>query len=185
MPAELEILAPTPLLLPGESREQYETLRQMIFADIAPQSTVEWLLATDVAELSWEIRRYRLLRHKLLDNYRQKAIEAALRAIDLVAIPEPNREAAERHTVQNALSWRFDPGAAAEIEARLSACGFDRHSVSMEVHLQVREQYLLFETLINSAYFHRAGLLREITNQRCRKAVGGGGRLKPMNGFTE
>ncbi|MCG2673361.1 hypothetical protein ACFPFP_41735 [Bradyrhizobium sp. GCM10023182] len=57
-----------------------------------------------------------------------------------------------------------DSIAAAEIEARLSAHSVNQHSVSMEIYLQERGQYLLFEALINSAYFHRAGLLREIAN---------------------
>ncbi|MGY4615472.1 hypothetical protein ACVWZ4_000699 [Bradyrhizobium sp. USDA 4472] len=66
LPVEFEALAPPPLLLPGESLEHYELLRQTIFADLAPRSAIEWLLAIDVAELSWEIQRYRVLRHKLL-----------------------------------------------------------------------------------------------------------------------
>ncbi|MGR4929868.1 hypothetical protein ACIPUD_24160 [Bradyrhizobium sp. CAR08] len=72
LPAELEALAPPPLLLPGEHLDQYHALRQAIFADLAPQSAIEWLLAIDVAELSWGIQRYRMLRHKLLETYRQK-----------------------------------------------------------------------------------------------------------------
>ena len=78
MPAELEVLTP-PLLLPGESLQHYQALREAIFGDIAPRSTIEWLLAIDVAELSWEIQRYRRLRHKLLQMHRQNAVEAALR----------------------------------------------------------------------------------------------------------
>src|SRR5207249_734152 len=83
-PVELEVLAPSPLLLPGESREHYQALRQAIFADLAPRSAIEWLLAIDIAELSWEIQRYRCLRHQLLETQRQQAIAAALRRIDLV-----------------------------------------------------------------------------------------------------
>ena len=64
LPAEFEVLAPPPLLLPGESLEHYQRLQQAIFADLAPRSAIEWLLVIDVAELSWEIQRYRLLRHK-------------------------------------------------------------------------------------------------------------------------
>ncbi|MGY4594607.1 L-rhamnose isomerase [Bradyrhizobium sp. GM22.5] len=41
---------------------------------------------SSVAELSWEIQRYRVLRHKLLETYSQKAIEATLRRIGVVVI---------------------------------------------------------------------------------------------------
>ena len=51
--------------------DHYQALRQAIFADLAPRSAIEWLLAIDVAELSWEIQRYRRLRHTLLETYRQ------------------------------------------------------------------------------------------------------------------
>ncbi|MGY4237911.1 hypothetical protein ACVIIW_006858 [Bradyrhizobium sp. USDA 4449] len=78
LPVEFEALAPPPLLLSGEHLDHYQALRQRIFADLAPRSAIEWLLAIDVAELSWEIQRYRMLRHKLLEAYRQQAIEAGL-----------------------------------------------------------------------------------------------------------
>jgi hypothetical protein len=35
----------------GESLEHYQSLRQAIFADLAPRSAIEWLLVIDVAEL--------------------------------------------------------------------------------------------------------------------------------------
>ncbi|HEY1214237.1 MAG TPA: hypothetical protein VGE93_11450, partial [Bryobacteraceae bacterium] len=86
-----------------------------------PRSAIEWLLAIDVAELSWEIQRYRILRHKLLESSRQQAIEAALRRIDMVGIAPDFEAEAEYHTRRNALSWRMDPIAAGEIHARLAA----------------------------------------------------------------
>lgn len=60
LPVEFEALAPPPLLLSGEQLEHYHALRRVIFADLAPQSAIEWLLAIDVAELSWDIQRYRM-----------------------------------------------------------------------------------------------------------------------------
>jgi hypothetical protein len=166
LPAEFEVLAPPPLLLPGERLEHYQALRQAIFADLAPRSAIEWLLAIDVAELSWEIQRYRLLRHKLLETYRQKAIEAALRRIDMIGISPEFDEEAEYYTLQNALSWRIDPIAATEIDARLASYGFDEHAINTEVYVQAREILVVFESLLNAAQTKRMLLLREIRNQR-------------------
>jgi hypothetical protein len=90
LPAEFESLSVPPLLLPGESLERYELMRQAIFADLAPRTAIEWLLAIDVVELSWEIQRYRVLRHKLLDHYRENAVEQTLRHIDLAELPPEN-----------------------------------------------------------------------------------------------
>jgi hypothetical protein len=166
LPVELEVLAPPPLLLPGENLDHYHALRQAIFEDIAPRSAIEWLLAIDVAELAWEIQRYRLLRHKLLETYRQKAIEAALRRIDMIAIAPEFEDKAEYYTQQNALSWRVDPIATTEIDARLAAHGFDQHAINMEVYVQAREIFVLFEGLLNAAQTKRMLLVREIRNQR-------------------
>lgn len=166
LPAEFAALAPPPLLLPGEQLDHYLALRQAIFADLAPRSAIEWLLAIDVAELSWEIQRYRMLRHKLLETYRQKAIEAALRRIDMIGIDPDFEDQAEYYTQQNALSWRTDPIAATEIEARLAAYGFDQDAVTTEVYVQAREVLVLFEGLLNAAQTKRTLLLREIRHQR-------------------
>ncbi|AWL91022.1 hypothetical protein CIT37_00895 [Bradyrhizobium ottawaense] len=166
LPAEFESLAPPPLLLPGEQLEHYQALRQAIFADLAPRSAIEWLLAIDVAELSWDIQRYRMLRHKLLEAYRHKAVEAALRRIDMVGIDPEFEAEAETYTLENALSWRMDPIAASEIEARLATYGFDQRAITTEVYLQAREVLVLFEGLLNAAQTKRMLLLREIRNQR-------------------
>lgn len=166
LPVEFEVLAPPPLLLPGENLEHYHALRQAIFADLAPRSAIEWLLAIDVAELSWEIQRHRVLRHKLLETYRQKAIETALRRIDMVGIAPEFEAEAEYYTLQNALSWRMDSLAATEIGARLAAYGFDQQAITTEVYVQAREMVVLFESLLNAAQTKRMLLLREIRNQR-------------------
>lgn len=151
---------------PWENLERYQALRQAIFADLAPRSAIEWLLAIDVAELSWEIQRYRMLRHKLLETYRRKAIEAALRRIDMVGIDPDFEDRAAYYTQQNALSWRIDPVAATEIDARLAAYGFDQDAITTEVYVQAREVLALFEGLLNAAQTKRMLLLREIRNQR-------------------
>lgn len=166
LPVEFDMLAPPPQLLPGERLDQYHALRQTIFAELAPRSAIEWLLAIDVAELSWEIQRYRVLRHKVLETYRQKAIEAALRSIDMVGIAPGFEDEAEYYTLQNALSWRIDAAAATEIDTRLAKYGFDQHAINTEVYVQAREMFVLFEGLLNAAQTKRILLLREIRNQR-------------------
>lgn len=171
VPEELEVLRPEPLLLPGESREQYDALQRIVLGDIAPRYPIECLLAFDVAELSWEIRRYRSLRHKLLEVFRHRAVEGALSQIDLVGIDDRTKEVARAHIAKNVLDWRVNPKATAEIDGRLLAYGFDEASLSMEVYLQVREQYAFFEGLINSASLHRFNLLREINRGRFAKAA--------------
>jgi hypothetical protein len=93
-------------------------MRQAIFAEIAPRSAIDWLLAIDMVELSWDIQRYPLLRHKVLESFRQQAIERALSRIDLVGIPSTYEEEASYYTSLNSC---MDPLAASEIEVRLAS----------------------------------------------------------------
>lgn len=64
-------------------------------------------------------------------------------------VPEFEAEA-DYYILQNALSWRTDPIAATEIDARLSSFGFDQHAISAEVYVQAREIFVMFEGLLNA-----------------------------------
>lgn len=166
VPPEYEVLCPLPQLLPGESIEQYHALRSIIFQDIAPRSAIEWLLAIDIAELSWEMLRYRVLRQRLLSTFRHRAVEATLRRIDMAGIAPHLQQTAEFHTIKNAMDWQLDPFAARDIEARLHSHGLDQHALSMEAYVQARESLSLFETLLNGAQLRRLLLLKGVGNMR-------------------
>ncbi|MCK1680523.1 hypothetical protein IVA87_14065 [Bradyrhizobium sp. 147] len=68
LPSQLEALCPPLQLLPGEDIDHYHALQGAIFGELAPQSAIEWLLVIDIAELFWEMQRYLVLRHRLLNN---------------------------------------------------------------------------------------------------------------------
>jgi hypothetical protein len=84
----------------------------------------------------------------------------------MIGIAPDFEDESEYYTLQNALSWRIDPIAATEIDARLAAYGFDQHAITTEVYVQAREIFVLFEGLLNAAQTKRMLLLREIRNQR-------------------
>jgi hypothetical protein len=172
LPDNLEELAPPPSLLPGESLERYQFMRRAIFSDIAPASAMEWLIAIDVVELSWEIERYRLLRHKILERFREQAIEDSLRRIDMVEIPPERQEVANLYIRQNASNWRTDPDAACEIEARLTAHGIDQMTINAETYVQAQEILILFQALLDAAQTRRVSLLREIRLLRLANTSG-------------
>lgn len=166
VPADLEALSRPLSLLPGERIEDYEALRNTIFCEIVPQCGIEWLLTIDLVELSWDIQRYRILRHKVLESYRQQAVDQVLQRIDCAGIPATFEHTALVYTKQNTLSWRYDREAASEIEARLASYGFDQSAITAEVFVQAREVFIMFESLLNSAQQRRIFLLRELNNRR-------------------
>jgi hypothetical protein len=143
---------------------EYDATRVVIIH--APQSGIEWLWTFDLIELSWDIQRYRTLRHNVLEAYRQRAIEEILNRIDTVGIPSGSREMARRQTHLNAAHWHDDSAAAIEIEIRLAYHGYDAKSIDMEVFVQARELFIMFDSLMHSAQNRRVLLLREINGRR-------------------
>jgi hypothetical protein len=166
VPARFDAIAHPPTLLPGERLEDYEALRGNIICEIAPQSGIEWLWTVDLVELSWDIQRYRVLRHKVLEMHRQNAIESALRRVDGAGIPSAFQQEACCQIKQNAAQWRDDPTAAIEIETRLASFGFDARSIDLEVIVQAREIFVMFDSPMHSAQNRRMFLLREINCRR-------------------
>lgn len=182
LPPQFEALCPSPQLLPGENVHHYRALQAAIFRDINPQSAIEWLLAIDIAELSWEIRRYQVLRHRLLSAYRQKAVEMTLRRLDLTGIAPDMRALAEFHTARNAQDWQLDPSAAIEIEARLRSYGFDQNTLNMEVYIQASEPLSMFEALLDGARLRRLLLIKEINQlKRTSKNHSNSGSLRRLS----
>jgi hypothetical protein len=159
------IVRPAPLL-PGENLHDFESIRAIIIDDVKPQSGLEWLWTIDLIDISWDIVRYRSLRQKVLQTYREAAIESVLQRLDLANISNDFLQPARKYTKQNAAQWRADPQAAAEIERRLASNGIDTETINLEVLVQSRELFLMFEALIQSAQNRRAMLLREINNRR-------------------
>ncbi|MCK1269262.1 MULTISPECIES: hypothetical protein [unclassified Bradyrhizobium] len=112
---------------------------------------------------------YRVVRHRLLNTCRQKAIEMTLRRIDVAGIALDFQDVAEIYTIDNARDWQLDPSAALDIEARLRSYGFDQHEISMEVYVQARDILVLFESPLNGAQLRRLMMLKEINNFRRSK----------------
>jgi hypothetical protein len=78
----------------------------------------------------------------------------------MVGIAPEYKDETEYYTLQNVLNWRIDPIAATEIETRLASYGFDQEAISIDVYVQAREIFVLFESLLNAAQTKRMLLLR-------------------------
>jgi hypothetical protein len=72
----------------------------------------------------------------------------------------------QHHARRTAAEWRDDQEAAIVIEARLARSGFDQLDINAEVFVQARQQFGMFDQLMQSAQSRRIGLLREISLRR-------------------
>src|SRR5260370_20278713 len=102
MPAQFSSILRTPRLLPGESQSDYVTVRQMMIDEVVPQTSIEWLWTIDLIELSWDVIRYRSLREKVLEIYREAAVESLLQRVDGLGIPPAARR--WRNDIRN-VTW--------------------------------------------------------------------------------
>ena len=166
VPAEFKTLEEPSCLLPGESRREFELIRQMIIEEIGPQTNIEWLWTLDLIELSWEILRYRRLKEKTLQVYRGNAIASLLQRLDGAGMPAHSRIMVQVHCERAATEWYEDREAASEIEARLEKNGFDSSAINAEVFAQAQQAFGLFDQLMQSAQHRRITLLREIAIRR-------------------
>ena len=163
VPAELIPFSEPSFLLPGESRQDFEAIRQMMVDDIRPETNIEWLWTLDLVELSWEILRYRRLKKRILDAHRVAAIEAILQRLDGEGMPAEAMPMVRTRARRAAAEWRDDREAASEIESRLDRSGFDAIDINAEVFVQARELFDMFDQLMIAAQRRRIGLLREIS----------------------
>jgi hypothetical protein len=166
IPTQLKAFSEISCLLPGEKQADFETIRQMMIDDIQPENNLEWLWLLDLAELSWEILRYRKLKQRIIEAYRGRAIEAILLRLDGPGLSRESSRELQSHIKRNAADWRDDPAAAAEIEARLLQHNFDDEAVSAEAYCQAQEAFVLFNDLMRSAQNRRIALLREVNFRR-------------------
>src|SRR5882672_1028895 len=166
VPAELVPFSEPSFLLPGESRQDFEAIRQMMVDDIRPETNIEWLWTLDLVELSWEILRYRRLKKRILDAHRVAAIEAILQRLDGEGMPAEAMPMVRTRARRTAAEWRDDREAASEIESRLDRSGFDAIDINAEVFVQARELFDLFDQLMIAAQRRRIGLLQEISFRR-------------------
>jgi hypothetical protein len=86
-PVELKEIWNSCSLLPGESRVEFETIRQMMVDEVQPETNLEWLWLLDLIELSWEILRYRRLKQVVLETCRSNAIESLLLKLESLITP--------------------------------------------------------------------------------------------------
>ena len=166
VPAELKTFEEPSCLLPGESRREFELIRQMMIEDISPRTNIEWLWTLDLIELSWEILRYRRLKEKTLQVYRGNAIASLLQRLDSAGMPAQSRIMVQARCERAATEWCDDREAASEIETRLERNGFDSAAINAEVFAQAQQAFGLFDQLMQSTQHRRIVLLREIATRR-------------------
>lgn len=84
LPKELAQALGDPPLAINEKREDYDKLLEAIAVEVNPKGAIPWMLVFDVANLSWEIRRERILKQQLITSAEKQVIAKTSNAVDQV-----------------------------------------------------------------------------------------------------
>jgi hypothetical protein len=68
-----KLLGPAPLLS-SESKTDYEAMMASFAVDMDPKNFIEWLLVKDLTDLTWQIRRWRLIQSRFIEAAEQKSV---------------------------------------------------------------------------------------------------------------
>ena len=158
----ISILQQRPLIW-GEAASDYDALFMAILAEIAPMTTLQWLHVKNLADLAWEIHRYRRLKAKIIDLARVDAIESLLKPI---AVGRPDTlQAYEREADVKRVAHNLEFGNEAERSAAhqtLINFGFKLDDVTTQSMVMTLPEVMQLDRLIASAEGRMMLLLRDV-----------------------
>ena len=96
VPVEIRDVLGEPPLLATEDPNQYDALLRGFARDITPSGFIEWLWVKDIADITWDIIRYRHIKASYVDGCFRSALE---RQLDLAL----QREKRAAHPDESAL----------------------------------------------------------------------------------
>jgi hypothetical protein len=126
-----------PAILSNESRSDYDRLFQALASAVKPTDGIEWFFVRDVADLTWEIRRERNLKSRLLRSAEVEVVALRLtppppsEGFQLLPLTTPGPEAvldsrrAELKLRKKAELWVRNSKEKEKINREIALNGFD------------------------------------------------------------
>ena len=168
-PAALAKFFDDPPLLPSVSREEYERLFSAILDAAAPADAIAWLFTRDIADLSWEIRRERAVKARVIATARNAVVEK-LTPFDMSILLASFAVTGNEHRNLKRRSHRSGNVA----EKKLADKGHDGPSILAEAYIQAAASIDAIDRRIAFYELRRMAALREAAAYSARLA----GQLK-------
>jgi hypothetical protein len=157
-------------LVGDETIESYRRLFGMIVAGLNPVNAIDWLYMKDVVDLSWQIRRERIVLADFIKLMQMDVVRDLLKA---TFDPAGTIEASVYRIFDaagEAQRWANDPEARKEIDARLTARGHPPPAVLAQAYVRGASQIDTIDKRIASYEARRVGIVREIERRNERFA---------------
>jgi hypothetical protein len=158
IPSDIQDLLGKPPLLKHENKDHYFELMRRLASTTRPNDFIEWLWVRDVADLTWEIIRWRRLKAALMNAGRQRAIEhfvciSAPGLMDSVDASDPAILAEE---------WFTNPASKNDVDELLAKRELDADSIAAQCFAQARAELETAERLLAACEIRRNDALNEI-----------------------
>jgi hypothetical protein len=152
-----------PALLKNESAQEFEKLLKELNLDIQPQTFTEQIYVDDIANLTWEILRWRRVKAGIVGNAFRPALENALRSL-----PRDVKDNADIGIAVDRLAraWFSTQAAKDKVSASLKEVGLDEWAVEVEALRSRLNEIEKIDRLIASAEARRDKALRTVALYR-------------------
>jgi hypothetical protein len=159
-----------PPLVGDETAESYNIFFEAIVADVKPAGPIDWLYTKDVVDLSWQIRRERVILASVVKLFQTEVVRDLLK--ESADSSDPVETAFYRilYASDDAQRWASDRTARKEIDSRLSAKGHPPSAVLAEAYRRGASHVDTIDKRISSYETRRIGIVREIERRNERFA---------------
>jgi hypothetical protein len=165
VPPHINDIFGEPPILNTERRDIYESLLLDIANQIRPQKALEWSWVKDLADLIWEIRRYRWQITLILEAASKPALKALLKSTEVATFSY--KFLAEREEEESFADKLFGSSEEqSEVYAKLAKYSIDSESIAAQALLMRGKEIRALEDLIGRAERRRYYVLREIAFYR-------------------
>jgi hypothetical protein len=162
IPADLVEFFDDPPLVGDELLEDYRKFFGAIAVGLKPVDAIDWLYVRDVVDLSWQIRRERLVLAGVVKSFQT---EVVLDRLKETADASDALEAATYRIFKasdDARRWASDSSARNEIDARLASKGHSPAAVLAQAYMRGVSHIDAIDKRIASYEARRVAIVREI-----------------------
>jgi len=153
-----------PSLLETEVAADYDNLLFRLAETVDPRTAVEWIWIADVADLVWEMRRFRDMRARIIERETTRGLGDFLREI---LDTDPYIVDVEREKDILVEHWNSgDSNRRRNVLKFLEARGVDLSDIHAVIYYKHLDKFAKVEALITNLGRRRDSVLREIERRR-------------------
>lgn len=157
-PSDLAQFLDDPPLVGNEKREDYDRFFLVIAAAVNPADPIAWLFAWDIAYLSWEIRRERIIKADIIKSAQIDAVRSSLEVIDgkLTSLFDSGKNERE------ARQWASNAKSRRETDKKLSDNGYGQSDILAGAYILGARNIDAVDRRMASYETRRMAVLREL-----------------------